>query len=422
MREPEVVTASEAGVWIEVADAGRLAAQTSAAGEAPFGVAVKANIAVRGFRRSAGCRVLDVRPEDADAPVVAAFRRHGGVVVGTANMHELALGVTSDNVAYGAARVPAAPHLSAGGSSGGSAAAVAAGLVPVALGTDTGGSVSIPASHCGVVGFRPSTGRWSTAGIVGLSWTRDTPGVFARTVREAIRADGWVTGARTPTTLGRVRLGIPRQLVDDLHPATEEAFRRAIAAMSASIDVVEVDFAPVLARTVRAEPGIVEFEAPRELGAAAACALGLPPGEAFDALRRGVQSPDVAAFLEHVHRHPVSAADYARAQEDTLEARRLSEDVFARHDLHAMVFPTTPASAPPSRGGTAIVHRGREQSVFALYTRHTGPGTILGAPMVTVPIPVEGDPIGLTVQGRRNDDARTLAVADLVAGLLSSGR
>lgn len=415
MTSTRTAMSDDHGIWTQRADEESLASLESSDA---FPLAVKANIAVRGLRRSAGCRVLDVVAEDADAPVVAALRHHGAVVMGMANMHELALGVTSDNAAYGPARVPSAPHLSAGGSSGGSAAAVTAGLVPLALGTDTGGSVSIPASNCGVVGFRPSTGRWPTAGIVGLSWTRDTPGVFAATVAEAARVDSWVTSSTAATPLERPRLGIPTAFLDDLDARTEQAFHRTLDAWGPGVDVVEVDISDVLERTRPAEPLVVGWEAPRELASAAARALHLTPDEAFAALRAGVETADVAAFLDAIAARPVTADEYARALSLVLDARRLAADLMDRDAVDALVFPTTPAPAPPSGGGESTRHRDREISVFELYTRHTGPGTILGAPMVTIPGLAEDVPVGVTVQGRRFDDARILTLGAQLQSVL----
>ncbi|MDQ1082603.1 MULTISPECIES: amidase family protein [Microbacterium] len=415
MTSTRTAMSDDHGIWTQRADEASLASLESSDA---FPLAVKANIAVRGLRRSAGCRVLDVAAEDADAPVVAALRHHGAVVMGMANMHELALGVTSDNAAYGPARVPSAPHLSAGGSSGGSAAAVAAGLVPLALGTDTGGSVSIPASNCGVVGFRPSTGRWPTAGIVGLSWTRDTPGVFAATVVEAARVDSWVTSSTAAPPVERPRLGIPTAFLHDLDARTEQAFHRTLDAWRPGVDVVEVDLSDVLVRTRPAEPLVVGWEAPRELASAAARALHLAPDEAFAALRSGVETADVAAFLDAIAERPVTADEYARALSLVLDARRLAADAMDRDGVDALVFPTTPAPAPPSGGGASTRHRDRDISVFELYTRHTGPGTILGAPMVTIPALAEDVPVGVTVQGRRFDDARILTLCAQLQSVL----
>src|SRR5204863_3451998 len=134
-------------------------------------------------------------------------------VAGKTNMHELALGTTNRNPAFGTVGNPAAPGRSAGGSSGGSAAAVAAGLVPLALGTDTGGSVRIPASYCGIVGFRPSIGRWPRTGVMPLSTTRDTVGVLAGSVAEVSLVDSIMTGSSVaePVTLQGVRLGVPHE-------------------------------------------------------------------------------------------------------------------------------------------------------------------------------------------------------------------
>ncbi|MFS0894187.1 amidase family protein [Microbacterium sp. 179-I 3D3 NHS] len=410
----------DTGIWTELADAAALA-RDSTHSPVAFPLAVKANIGVRGFARSAGCRLLDTGPEEADAPVVAAFRAAGAVVVGTTNMHELALGVTSDNASYGPVLLPLDGAFAAGGSSGGSAAAVAAGAVPFALGTDTGGSVSIPASHCGVVGFRPSTGRWPTAGLVGLSWTRDTPGVFTRDVGDAIRADSWVTGSVAGVVRARPRLGVPRELVADLDPRTAHAFASGLAGLAGIVELVEVSLAPILRRTRAAEPAIVGWESVRELGLAAARALGLAPDRALEALSRGVESTDVAAYLAAAIARPVSADQYAAAQSDTVAARGLADALFAAHDLDALVFPTTPAPAPRVDGRAEGEHLGRATSLFDLYTRNTGQGTVLGCPMVTVPLPVDEGalPIGLTLQGRRHDDARVLALAEVVSRRLA---
>lgn len=411
--EPRPVTDPVPGVWTEVADAAAIAAQPGAAEPGAFALAVKANIGVAGFRRSAACRVLDVAPESDDAPVVAAFRAAGAVVVGITNMHELAFGITSDNASYGPVLVPGHPDRSAGGSSGGSAAAVASGAVPMALGTDTGGSVSIPASLNGVVGFRPSTGRWPTAGLVGLSWTRDTPGVFATSVAEAVRADGWVTGSRAAEPPARPRLGVPRELVAGLAPETEQAFAAACAALGGGAELVEVDLGPVLECTHRAEMPIVLHETHRLLAEVGAVAFGVAPDEAFERIARGAASPDVAAILAAELEHPVSAEAYAAAQADVLEARRRYDALFDEHGLDALVLPATPAPAPPAGENDTVEHLGERVSTFGLYTRNTGPGTVLGAPTVTMPLPVaEGAlPVGLAVQGRRLADPELLGLA-----------
>lgn len=412
-----------AGVWTEVADAASIARQVEVAPAAPFSMAVKANIGVAGFVRSAACRVLDVRTENVDAPVVAAFRAAGAVVVGMSNMHELAFGITSNNATYGPVLLPGHGDRSAGGSSGGSAAAVASGAVRVALGTDTGGSVSIPASFCGVVGFRPSTGRWPSAGIVGLSWTRDTPGVFTRSVRDAMWVDRCVAGSNANPQLGsRPRIGLPRQLVEGLASETASAFALVLDALRAEVDLVAVDLTDVLERTHRAEMPTVLWESRRLLGDVGASVLGVPPEVAFETIASGVASSDVAAVLAGELAAPVTPDVYASAQLDTVVARARYSSLMKTSGLDALVFPATPAPAPAIDAVGTIDHLGRTASLFGLYTRNTGPGTMLGVPMATIPIPRDAAalPVGLTLQGHRFGDSALLSIVATVERLLSS--
>ncbi|MFC7403190.1 amidase family protein [Citricoccus sp. GCM10030269] len=437
---PESLTIQEpsAGVWTEIASEQQILAQTSTpvppdqragspsgdtSADGAFAVAVKANIAVAGFTRSAGCEALAVRPESTDAPVITPLRAAGAVVVGTTNMHELAFGITSNNVSYGQVPLPGHESRSAGGSSGGSAAAVAEGSVAIALGTDTGGSVSVPASHCGVFGFRPTTGRWPSAGLVGLSWTRDTPGVLTRTLDDAVRADTWITGETGgQNTGGRRRLGLPRQFVDDLDPHTAAVFDRSVVALRERVEVVDVDLAEVLALTGPAEMPTVLWEAKQLLGAVAAEVLDTTPTEGFERLAHQVTSPDVGAILQGECQSPVTAAAYSAAQQATVRARADYAALMEDQRLDALVFPTVPAPAPPLDTLDTVQHRGQTENAFLLHTRHTGQGTMLAAPMVTIPLPVMPDalPVGLTVQGQRWEDRKTLKVADEVHAAVSA--
>lgn len=222
-----MITQPTDGVWTELASDQHLQLQLDALkpqitdDAAVPTMAVKANIGVAGLARSAGSKVLEADRPVVDAPVVAALKTAGYVVAGTTNMHELAFGITSENADYGPVRLPGHPTRSAGGSSGGSSVAVAEGSVDIALGTDTGGSVSIPASHCGIYGLRPSTGRWPGAGVTGLSWTRDTAGVFARNLAQLQVVDAIITGqSAAKHSAERLRLGVPTRLLEALDPHT----------------------------------------------------------------------------------------------------------------------------------------------------------------------------------------------------------
>ncbi|WGW13901.1 amidase family protein [Saxibacter everestensis] len=410
----------EPGVWTEPADEMQIQAQPWSA--QPFTLAVKANISVAGFHRSAGCRALVVRPESADAPVVAQLRRAGAVVIGMTNMHELAFGSTSNNADFGPVRHPNDSGRVAGGSSGGSAAAVARGDVPVALGTDTGGSMTIPASLCGVVGFRPSTGRWPTAGIVGLSWTRDTPGVFARTVAEIDYIDRCVVDSDELDAIRpRPRLGVPVELVENLDPATAQSFEAALQRWGGTVDLIDIELGSVLDHARAAEMPIVLWESRRLLAAVAAEALFLEPEEAFGKLVSSVQSPDVRAILEAEIAVPTTPSEYAEAQQRTALAREGYVRLLADHDLDALAFPATPAPAPRIGEDDLVEHMGEPTPTFGLYTRNTGQGSILGAPMLTLPapVPVSGLPVGVTLQGPRFSDRRILRLAVRLEALLT---
>lgn len=198
---------------------------------------MKDNVDALGFPTTAGTPALaGVNPEG-EASVVTAFRQAGAVSMGKTNLHELAFGVTSNNAAFGPVRHPRFPDRKiAGGSSGGSATAVADGIVPLSVATDTGGSISIPAATCGIAGWRPTTGRWPGDGVVHLSWTRDTIGVHATAVTDLALADGLVTNEarQAPPSLKGVRLGIATERCTDTAPEVALAFERATDVLARS--------------------------------------------------------------------------------------------------------------------------------------------------------------------------------------------
>ena len=165
-----------------------------------------------------------------NAAIVETLLGAGAIALGKCNLHELAYGITNNNAAFGPARNPYAPDRIPGASSGGTGVAVAARLAPGGIGTDTGGSVRIPAALCGIVGFRPTTGRWSQAGVVPISHTRDTPGPMTRSVADCALMDGVVTGGPTevaPAQLKGLRIGVPRKhFWEDLDPELSRSARQ----------------------------------------------------------------------------------------------------------------------------------------------------------------------------------------------------
>lgn len=206
-------------------------------------VGVKDNIEVAGVRSTCGSAFLADRVAERDAPVVRRLREAGALVTATLNLAEFAVGVTSQNSAAGGPRNPWDTRRVPAGSSGGSGAAVAAGLVDLALGTDSGGSVRLPAAACGVVGLRPTPGLIDTAGVYPVSREFDTVGPLARTVELIERAFVVLTDQpQRPRQRPRV-LGVPRHYVtDDIDPAIRSAVRDLLSVLrDLGFDVVEVD-------------------------------------------------------------------------------------------------------------------------------------------------------------------------------------
>ncbi len=203
---------------------------------AGLSIAIKDNIDVAGHPTRAGLGLVDPPVAARDAPVVAALRRAGAAFVGKTAMDEAALGASGDNPHSGRIHNPRGACRSPGGSSGGSAAAVAAGLAEAALGTDTLGSVRIPAAYCGIVGLKPTRGLLPTTGVVPLSWTFDHVGILARSTDVLSRVFAAITGdtEEAPTADPR-SISVPRQLSDfRLAPAVETAFRSLLDRLDAA--------------------------------------------------------------------------------------------------------------------------------------------------------------------------------------------
>lgn len=411
------------GVWTQLASNQDLQdrLETLPADQQPITMAVKANIGVAGMARSAGNKALEAHRQVVDAPVVAALHNAGYLPVGTSNMHELAFGITSENTDYGPVQLPGHPERCAGGSSGGSAVAVAEGTVDVALGTDTGGSVSIPASHCGVYGLRPTTGRWPGAEITGLSWTRDTAGAFATSIAQLRHMDAVITGQYERTAQAPQRIGVPIQFMQQLAKHTKNTVTRALETLGEFLTVVEVDFSGLLELVAPTEMPVVLWESRQILAGIAAEVFNMTPQAGLEYLLEHVSSTDVVALLQAELADPVSLADYAAAQHGVIQARAYYDQLLADHNVDALVFPATAAPAPVLGSNGVVEHLGEPTAIFPLYTRHTGQGTMLSAPMVTIPLPVaHGElPVGLTIQGARHTDQQLLTTADYFQRLLT---
>ena len=365
-------------------------------------IAHKDLYATKGVRTTAGSKILTDWVPDFDATVVTKLRDAAAVMLGKLGMHEWALGTTSANVHFGYVRNPWRTECVPGGSSGGSGAAVAAGLAYAATGSDTGGSIRIPASFCGVVGLMPTYGRASLHGAVPLSWSLDHPGPLARTVRDAAIVMQAISGhdALDPATAERpvadllagaergprgLRIGVPRQhFWEGLAPDVERTVRKAIDDLaSAGAIVREVDWpqAPLYAATV----GVII------LAEAAAYHAQYLPSRRAD---YGDQVGGMLAFGAQI-----TATQYIDAMRVMERARRGEAD-HALDGVDVLVTPQVPHVAPPIEG---VLTDARDVP----RTAYTSLIDLTGQPAMSVPCGLSGDgmPVGLQIIGRQWDEA-----------------
>ncbi len=366
----------------------------------------------KGLRSTAGSRLHENFVPDEDATVVARYRAAGTVLLGKLNTHEFAYGPTNEHSMFGPARNPWNPAHISGGSSGGSGAAVALGLCAGATGSDTGGSIRIPAACCGIVGLKPTYGRASRAGIFPLCWSMDHPGPLTRTVRDAAIMLQPIVGhdPRDAATVRRaapdylaalddgvagLRLGVPsRYFYDRSDEQVEAAVRAALAALAEQGAVIEeVDIAHI------------------EHAAAAALAIYLAEAIAYHDDRIGpdghLYTDQVRGFLELGNY--VLAKDYLHAQRYRTLLGQSMAAVFERVDF--LLTPTLPIAATEI-GQDSIEVRGVAQTPFAALLRNTEPFDLTGLPALVVPCGFSdaGLPISLQIVGRPFDEAGVLRV------------
>jgi aspartyl-tRNA(Asn)/glutamyl-tRNA(Gln) amidotransferase subunit A len=375
-------------------------------------LSLKDLIDVAGEVTTAGSRVLDDRPATSDALIVTRLRDAGAVFIGRANLHEFALGTTSEDSAFGPVRNPADTSRVAGGSSGGSAVAVATGMGLASIGTDTGGSIRIPAAACGVVGLKAAHGDIPIDGVLPLSPTLDHVGPLCRSVQDA--AWLWQVMAGRPTaTVDRVpvrhlRLARLGGYFDrPLEPAVREAFDRAVDHLRrAGVTVLTV----VLPSTDRIGQTYADIVLPE------AAAWHAPYLDA----RADRYQPAVRARI--LPGREVTAVGYVEARTRCDAWRRDVDGLLAACD--ALVVPTLPMTAPDIGADTITIDPADSTptAVRGAMLKHTQLFNLTGHPAISLPIASPGLPVGLQLVGPAGDTARLLSIASAVESQLHDAR
>jgi indoleacetamide hydrolase len=381
-------------------------------------IVMKDNIDALGYATTAGSPGLLKHHPRANAPMLQHVLDHGAIVMGKVGLHELAAGGTCANLTFGQIRNPYNLAMVPGGSSGGTAAAVAARLVPAGLGTDTGGSVREPASFCGVVGFRPTAGRYAVSGVVPRALSHDSIGWMARASGDIALLDS-CSGSPLPPidsiSLRGLRLGVPRAyFYENLNPEVAPVIEAALQRLrQAGAQLIEVDFAGL--RELRSKiagpsPGAFARDLRDYLRSSGA-------DVSVDQVIHSVADPELRSTFER----SLAAIDdspeaYDPATDAGLQAfRRAYAAYFESNQLAAAVIPTTPdiafpVPADPARGNNKAPSSG---------VRNTGATATAGFPGLSVPAgrTSTGLPVGMEFDGPPNSDATLFAIGSAFEGI-----
>ena len=365
-----------------------------------------------------------------DAPVVRALLAAGAIVLGKTNLHELSFGWTSNNLAFGAVHNPYDVKRIPGGSSGGTAVAVATRMAPLGIAEDTEGSIRVPAAMCGIAGFRPTTGRYNSTGVVPISPLFDQVGPHARTVGDLALFDSVLTGdwsPLSPTELKGTKLGVGRSywfsgLDSEVERVTNEALKKL---QGAGAEIVEADV-PELARLIKLTTNPVQNHDVRFALAKYLEEYGA--GITFDQLISEASSDIRRDFRDLLPggKFFVREAEYQTVRNQHLpKLKELYRQYFARTGVAAVVFPAT-MIPPPLIGQDVQVSIGGKKVAFeTAVARNIAPGSTAGLPglVLAAGMTSGGLPIALEFDGKAGSDRSLLALGlslERVLGAISA--
>jgi mandelamide amidase len=391
---------------------------------------VKDSVLTADYPTTAGTKAFSSVAPRRDAEIVRRLKTEGAIVMGKTNLHELSAGFTSNNEIFGPVRNPHDIARTPGGSSGGTAAAVASGMAPLGVAEDTAGSIRVPAALCGIAGFRPTTGRYPVDGLVPLTPAFDQPGPHARDVRDLALFDAAITGRRSglpSRPIWGMRFGVPRQyFFEGVAAEVAAPIERALAALRESgATLIEAEipdakalldqtFVPILFRETW---GVLDAWF-REQGVAG----GLPAilAEAGARTREqfaGVLAPDAPEAI------PAEAWENAvKVAQPALKAA--VDAYFRKHMLDAIVFPATLCAAPSIGEEAEITIDGRKVPLFDALGHNSILSPSCGLPALTLPAGFTraGLPVAIELDAPPGTDEKLLALGASISEALQPGK
>ena len=385
---------------------------------------VKDNISAVPFKTRSGSLAFDYSPEKSSS-VVERIMDEGGLILGKTNMHELAFGITSINYAYGTVHNAVEYDYIAGGSSGGSASAVALGLVTASLGSDTGGSGRIPAAFNGIFGYRPTTGRYPNDGVILLSETKDTISLMAKSIKDIAIIDQVIMDNQEkvnwlqPKDLQNITMGIPKEFFyENISEEVSKNINLAIAILKRlNVTAVEKPLKSVGELNAGLSFPIVLHESSKlfqpqleKYGAE-----GVTTSAEFLSM---VKSPDVRQLFETaIIPNSITEAEYLQAKNnDRKQLIELFNDYFKQNELDILVIPVTP--------DPAVLIEQVGENTFSTMIRNVDVISSAGLPAITIPFgeTENGIPLGIELVANTGEDVKLLAIAELIHHALHSAQ